>query len=57
MRDQNNWRCCQKCHVMFFDGFSEKGNYPADGSGDLAVWLNFILPLRAQSEAFQHLFL
>jgi hypothetical protein len=31
MSDQGDWRFCEKCHGMFFNGFSVKGVCPAGG--------------------------
>jgi hypothetical protein len=28
---QDNWRYCEKCHVMFFDGYADKGRCAAGG--------------------------
>ncbi len=28
---QGDWRYCTKCHVMFFDGYADKGTCPAGG--------------------------
>ncbi|HEX3102394.1 MAG TPA: hypothetical protein VHQ01_11405, partial [Pyrinomonadaceae bacterium] len=39
---QGNWRYCDKCHVMFFDGFAGKGRCPA-GGGHNAQGYNFKL--------------
>jgi cytochrome c5 len=39
---QDSWRYCQKCHVMFFDGYPQKGRCAA-GGGHVAQGYNFIL--------------
>jgi hypothetical protein len=39
---QQNWRYCQKCHVMFFDGFASKGSCAA-GGGHVASGFMFAL--------------
>lgn len=39
---QNQWRYCRKCHVMFYDGYSNKGRCAA-GGGHLAQGYNFML--------------
>ena len=31
MAEQTNWRYCQKCHAMFFNGY-QGGRCPAGGS-------------------------
>jgi hypothetical protein len=41
---QPNWRNCQKCQSMFFNGFPKKGVCPAGGQHDAARSFNFILP-------------
>ena len=40
---QNNWRFCQKCQTMFYDGYPGKGICPA-GGGHQAAGYNFVLP-------------
>src|ERR1700680_1542966 len=42
MPQQPNWRFCQKCEAMFFDGFPDKGVCQA-GGGHLAQGFNFNL--------------
>jgi cytochrome c5 len=39
---QNNWRYCQKCHGLFYDGYPQKGTCPA-GGGHVAAGYNFVL--------------
>lgn len=39
---QDNWRFCNKCHTLFFDGYPNKGVCPASG-GHVAQGLNFKL--------------
>jgi hypothetical protein len=39
---QDNWRYCEKCHVMFFDGYSNKGSCAA-GGGHAAQGFMFVL--------------
>ena len=43
MSQQENWRFCQKCEAMFFDGYADKGLCPG-GGGHLAQGYNFNLP-------------
>ena len=43
MPQQSDWRYCQKCHAMFYDGFGNKGNCPPSGGGHVAQGLNFTL--------------
>jgi len=40
--DQNQWRFCNKCQAMFFDGYPNKGRCPA-GGGHVAQGYEFIL--------------
>ncbi len=40
---QLDWRFCQKCHVMFFDGFPQKGNCAAGGAHEAQGFM-FALP-------------
>jgi len=40
---QSNWRFCQKCQALFFDGYSAKGVCPA-GGGHSAAGFMFVLP-------------
>ena len=40
---QDAWRYCRKCHLMFYDGYPDKGRCAA-GDGHLAQGFNFILP-------------
>ena len=40
---QGNWRFCNKCFAMFFDGFPGKGVCAAGGAHD-AQGFNFVLP-------------
>jgi hypothetical protein len=42
-QNQVNWRFCQKCHVMFYDGFAGKGRCAGGGSHS-AYGYNFVLP-------------
>ena len=28
---QDNWRFCNKCHTLFYDGYADKGRCPAGG--------------------------
>jgi len=42
MSQQSEWRFCQKCQTMFFDGFPDKGLCAA-GGGQLAEGFNFNL--------------
>jgi hypothetical protein len=39
---QDNWRFCNKCHALFFDGYPNKGRCPA-GGGHVAQGYNFKL--------------
>ncbi len=39
---QRDWRYCQKCHAMFFDGYPDKGLCPS-GGGHSAAGFNFVL--------------
>lgn len=43
MSEQNEWRYCGKCHVLFFDGYPDKGVCAA-GGGNEAIGYNFVLP-------------
>jgi hypothetical protein len=43
MPDQLDWRYCQKCHVLFFDGYPDKGRCQGSGA-HMAQGLNFALP-------------
>ena len=40
---QADWRFCQKCQSMFFDGYPTKGICPAGGAHN-AKGYNFVLP-------------
>ena len=44
---QTEWRFCNKCHAMFYDGYgekgTEKGQCPA-GGGHMAQGYGFVLP-------------
>lgn len=40
---QQNWRYCQKCHMLFFDGYPDKGVCPG-GGGHFAAGFNFVVP-------------
>ena len=44
MAQQDQWRFCNKCNSMFFDGFPTKGHCPADGGGHQAQGFMFTLP-------------
>jgi hypothetical protein len=47
---QPDWRNCQKCQGLFFNGFAIKGVCPAGGQHEQhnpATAFNFILPRRA----------
>jgi hypothetical protein len=43
---QNNWRYCNLCHCMFFDGYPTKGVCPANlaRTGHVAAGYMFVLP-------------
>jgi hypothetical protein len=41
---QDQWRFCNKCNAMFFDGFPAKGHCAADGGGHQAQGFMFTLP-------------
>ena len=43
MADQKEWRYCNNCHGLFFDGYPDKGRCPA-GGGHIAIGYNFVLP-------------
>ena len=43
MAVQTQWRYCDKCHAMFFDGYADKGHCPA-GGGHQAQGFMFGLP-------------
>ena len=47
---QANWRFCQKCNAMFYDGYPDKGNCPA-GGGHTAQGFNFNLPIQGALNA------
>jgi hypothetical protein len=40
---QTNWRFCNKCFAMFYDGYPNKGRCPV-GAGHVAQGYNFVLP-------------
>jgi hypothetical protein len=40
---QYHWRYCNNCHVMFYDGYAQKGLCPA-GGGHWAQGYMFVLP-------------
>ncbi len=42
---QTEWRFCNKCHVMFYDGYEAKGTCAA-GGGHVAQGYGFVLPHR-----------
>ena len=41
--DQPDWRFCNKCEAMFFNGYPSKGSCPAGGA-HVAQGYNFVLP-------------
>src|SRR5262245_21092721 len=43
-RAQPSWRFCEKCFVMFFDGFPEKGVCPKGGGHSPGRSFNFVIP-------------
>ena len=43
MPNQIDWRFCNKCNSLFFNGFPDKGHCPA-GAGHVAEGLIFFLP-------------
>jgi len=43
MNSQDQWRYCEKCHGMFYDGYPEKGACPA-GAGHNSSGFMFVLP-------------
>ena len=40
---QNNWRYCQNCHSMFYDGYPQKGACAANAAGHVAQGYMFVL--------------
>jgi hypothetical protein len=42
-KGQTDWRFCNKCNGLFYDGYPQKGRCPADG-GHVAQGFNFVLP-------------
>lgn len=44
MGTQNNWRGCNKCSGVFFNGFQDKGTCPGGPGGHVAQSFNFQLP-------------
>jgi hypothetical protein len=40
---QTEWRFCQKCFVMFYNGYQEKGRCPTGGA-HAAAGYGFVLP-------------
>ncbi|WP_428338671.1 hypothetical protein [Mycobacterium sp.] len=40
---QAQWRFCNRCHGLFYDGYPDKGHCPA-GGGHHAQGFNFVLP-------------
>ena len=43
MPQQDSWRYCDKCHIMFYDGYADKGSCPS-GGGHQAQGFMFMLP-------------
>lgn len=50
MAEQRDWRFCQKCFSMFFDGYPDKGRCPAGGTHQ-AQGFNFVLPFHLDETA------
>jgi hypothetical protein len=46
---QTEWRFCDNCHAMFYNGAPQKGRCPA-GGGHVAQGFNFLLPYGNLSE-------
>jgi hypothetical protein len=46
---QHDWRFCNKCHALFFDGYPQKGVCAA-GGGHVAAGYNFTLRYDAKAE-------
>ena len=42
--EQRDWRFCNKCNVMFYDGYPDKGACPSDGGPHVAQGFMFVLP-------------
>jgi cytochrome c5 len=42
MSMQQDWRYCQKCHSMFYDGYPNKGNCAAGGGHDAQGFMFFL---------------
>ncbi len=42
MSVQSDWRCCQKCHAMFFDGYTSKGKCSAGGGHEAQGFMFFL---------------
>lgn len=48
---QPDWRYCQHCHGMFYDGYPNKGNCPVRGNrGHVAQGWMFLLPYNFPSD-------
>jgi hypothetical protein len=41
---QRDWRYCNNCYGMFFDGYPKKGVCPANGGSHLPMGFNFVIP-------------
>ena len=48
-KGQKNWRGCNKCSGLFYDGVPQKGRCPA-GGGHVAQGFNFELPFNTPAE-------
>jgi hypothetical protein len=51
MASQNNWRGCNKCSAVFFNGFPDKGTCPGGPGGHVAQSFNFQLPFNVPETA------
>ena len=49
-KGQGDWRFCNKCSGLFYDGYNEKGRCPAGGS-HVAQGFDFILPFNTPAES------
>ena len=52
--EQRDWRFCNKCFALFFDGYPNKGRCPT-GNGHVSQGYNFVLRWRGNGESIQRI--
>ncbi len=53
-QQQDNWRFCQKCYALFWNGMDDNGHCPAGGSHDASDSWNYTLTAESGETVSHH---